>query len=219
MGALSRPRASLSLGAECAIIAIMSKSNYASRGQRISNAAALFVVAACLSMYPVLALPAEWKTYTGVTFSISYPPGFTVNATLQTLGPGKGVHGVSFTIPAKLAAGTNLESDTYLSVETLAGASICSTAPFLSHPENTKDLTQDGIRYSMAVHSEAAMGNVYEETVYAERDSSPCVAIHYFIHSSNIGNYDPGTVRAFDRTALLRIFDEMRRTFALTHAK
>src|ERR1035437_7975071 len=56
-------------------------------------------------------------------FSIYYPIGFTVNENYvyQELGPGKDINGVKFTIPASLASGTNLGSDSYLSVEEIPG--------------------------------------------------------------------------------------------------
>ncbi len=152
---------------------------------------------------------------------MSYPAGFAVNASYdyQALGPGKDIRGVSFTIPAALTTGTNLADDTYLSVERLPGASPCTAVPFLSDPGNVKNITENGVRYSVATSSDAGAGNFYDETVYADRDSAPCIAIRYFVHSHNIGAYDPGTVRAFDQPALIRKFDEIRRTFKLAPGK
>jgi len=42
--------------------------------------------------------------------------------------------------------------------------------------------------------------------------------VRYFIHSTNIGNYDPGTIKAFDQAALVARFDAIRKTLRLTPA-
>ncbi|HUX51233.1 MAG TPA: MliC family protein [Spirochaetia bacterium] len=71
------------------------------------------------------------------SFSIRYPADWTVNPSYQYtyLGPGKSIHGVSFTIPPTFTAGTNLASDTSLSVETLPNSSLDNAAPFLQHAD------------------------------------------------------------------------------------
>jgi hypothetical protein len=149
-------------------------------------------------------------------FAIAYPPHWAVNSSYkyEALGPGKAISGVSFTIPAASAAGTNLASDTRLSVEHLAGA--CVANRFLDAAQNAQTVTDGNRTYSMASSSEGAAGNLYEETVYALPGTSPCIAIRYFIHSTNIGAYDPGTVKEFDKDALIKTFGRMRRSLALT---
>jgi hypothetical protein len=61
----------------------------------------------------------------------------------------------------------------------------------------------------------AAAGNRYEETVYAIPGTNPCVAVRYFVHYGVIENYPPGTVRQFDKQALLDQFDRIRRTLVV----
>ena len=63
-------------------------------------------------------------------------------------------------------------------------------------------MTENGTEYSVASLSDAGAGNLYEEKVYALVGTSPCLAVRTFIHSTNIANYDPGTVTAFDEAAL-----------------
>jgi hypothetical protein len=40
-----------------------------------------------------------------------------------------------------------------------------------------------------------------------------CTAVRYLVHSTNIGNYEPGAVREFDRPALIDLFDQIRRSY------
>ena len=162
---------------------------------------------------------ADWKTYgnSSTPFTISYPQGDTLNDAYvyEALGPGKEIHGVSITIAEPLHQGTNLASDTRLSVELLPAASACTPQLFLDHVDGTRSETQGSITFNVADANDAGAGNLYEETVFAVANGPSCVAVRYFIHSHQIGNYDPGSVTAFDRAALLRHFDEIRKTLVI----
>ncbi|HWP61382.1 MAG TPA: hypothetical protein VN495_02165, partial [Candidatus Paceibacterota bacterium] len=59
----------------------------------------------------------------------------------------------------------------------------------------------------------------YEEDVYAISGSKPCTAVRYYIHSSDINNYPPGSVTPFDESALLSAFDSIRHSLTLTPAQ
>ncbi|MBZ0228141.1 MAG: hypothetical protein K8F58_06775, partial [Bauldia sp.] len=72
--------------------------------------------------------------------------------------------------------------------------------------------TEDDTEYSVASLTDAGAGNLYEETVYALAGTSPCLAVRTFIHSANIGNFDPGTVTEFDKAALTAESDAIRKT-------
>ena len=148
-------------------------------------------------------------------FAIAYPPHWTVNPNYadETLGPGKEIHGIAFTISAERIKGTNLSSDTSLDVLSLPGA--CDASRFVDSPQDVKTVTEAGRTYSYATASDAGAGNRYEETIYALTGTSPCLAVRYFIHYTEIGNYDPGTVKAFDRKALIKTFGRMRRSLAI----
>ncbi len=150
-------------------------------------------------------------------FSIRYPNGYTVdqNYKYQELGPGKDIGGVKFTIDPSIATGTNLSSDTYLSVEEIPQATSCDAAMFLdsgSMRSNATTTTIDGTEYSVASSTGAGAGNRYEETVYALPGTNPCVAVRYFIHYGVIENYPAGAVQQFDEAALKSQFDAMRKT-------
>ena len=156
-------------------------------------------------------------TYATTTFSLIYPSNFTVDEGYAYEGvPNKPIPGVKFTIPLGMATGTNLSSfDTGVSVESLPRAQRCTGDIYILENVRARELTENGTTYSLATTSGAGAGNLYEEHVYALADSSPCTAIRYFIHSTNIGNYEPGAVREFDKNALLTIFDEIRHSLLL----
>jgi len=132
-------------------------------------------------------------------FSLRLPPGYTVDESYkyEALGPGKTIYGTKFTIPASEAAGTNLSNDSYISVEEIPQTSVCTNALF------------------GGTNTGAAAGNRYEESVYAISGTNPCVAVRYFIHYGVIDNYPAGTVKEFDKDALLKEFDSIRETLVL----
>lgn len=150
-------------------------------------------------------------------FSVTYPKGYLVDEQFryQALGPGRDIQGVKFTIPATMATGTNLSTDTYLSVERIIGAKECSAALFLGEGVPIHVLVDNATSYSVASSSDAAAGNRYEETVYA-LPGDPCIAVRYLIHYGAIENYLEGMVRAFDRAAIVRAFDTIRRSLVVT---
>lgn len=161
-----------------------------------------------------------WATFASSKhgFSIRYPRGYSVDTDYryEALGPGKEISGVAFTIPQKNSDGTNLSPDTRLTVETLPDAQTCTAALFLpSVTGGVKNLTENGTDYSIGSLSDAAAGNLYDETVFAVVGSAPCLAVRYFIHSTNIANFDPGTVKEFDRASLIKQFDRIRKTLII----
>lgn len=162
---------------------------------------------------------ATMDTYATSTFSIQYPSNFTVDESYTyDQFEGKPIEGVRFTIPASAAEGTNLSSDTYISVEWLPRAKNCTGDIYI--PANVKavELSMGTTTYSVATSSGAAAGNLYEEQVYAIKGSKPCTAVRYYIHSGNIMNYPQegeGAVQEFDRADLLQKFDAMRNSLIL----
>jgi membrane-bound inhibitor of C-type lysozyme len=147
-----------------------------------------------------------------VGFSIRYPTDYSVNTSYkyQALGLGKNISGVKFTIPSSITTDTNLSSDTGVSVEIIPATQDCNASLFLDGNANVQTVTDNGSEYSFASTTEGAAGNRYEEDVWAILGTNPCIAIRYFIHSTNVDNYDAGTVSEFDRAALISQFDKIR---------
>ena len=156
-------------------------------------------------------------TYATSSFSVVYPVDYTIDAAFQNMevNPKKPISGVKLTIPGTMATGTNLASDTFVSIEQLPRAKHCTGDIYLADNVTPTEVTDNGVTYSLATTTGAGAGNLYEEMVYAIASSSPCTAVRYSIHSGNIGNYDPGAVKEFDRNALLNSFDTIRRSLQL----
>jgi len=166
---------------------------------------------------PVVAVDTR-STYATSTYSVRYPGNFVLNAqyAYDQFGPKKLINGVKFIIPAAMATGTNLSAnDTGVSVEQLPRAKNCTGDIYLMASVTAHDIIENGTEYSFASSTGAAAGNLYDEQVYALATSSPCTAVRYFIHSSNISNYPAGMVSEFDRAALLGEFDKIRASLVL----
>lgn len=143
-------------------------------------------------------------------FQVVVPPGFSVDESYlnQDLGPGREIPGVAFRIPASMSAGTNLSADSHIAVEELSDVD-CAPEAFLSSPTDVSEVELGGTRYTKARSGGAGAGNLYEETVYVTEKGSRCYAVRSFIHSTQLGNYPEGTVRAFDRAPLDAALDSV----------
>ena len=171
---------------------------------------------------PVTLPPAtQAQTYSNSQESVTLnlPNGYTVDSayTYQELGPGKDINGIKFTIPAALATGTNLGSDSYISVENIPKITTlkCVATLFLDGGINMKPVTDNGVTYSYATSNGAAAGNRYDETVYAFESGTSCMAIRSYIHYSVFENYPPGTVTQFDEASIVSQFDAIRHTIVV----
>ncbi|HVV38963.1 MAG TPA: MliC family protein [Candidatus Paceibacterota bacterium] len=149
-------------------------------------------------------------------FSLRTPAGYMPLAyTYQALGPNKGIKGVKFTIPATSATGTNLSKDTYISVEELPNSTTCLASEFLEPGAKAITFTDAGVDYSAATSSDAGAGNLYDEAVFSIPGTSPCIAVRYFIHSTQFANYPAGSVVEFSREAVINEFDAIRRSLVI----
>lgn len=164
------------------------------------------------------ALPAGWLQFSSAPFSIQYPQGYTLDEryAYTGLGPGKEIAGVKFTIDPAVATGTNLATDSYVSVELMpSAANACSAEIYLSDAHSAGFQDVGGRRYSVATSSGAAAGNRYEEVVFATPAAQGCIAVRYFIHYGVLENYPAGAVEDFDHAKLISKFDAIRRTLTL----
>lgn len=153
-----------------------------------------------------------WTTYQRENYAVNVPESYVVDPSYQYQGLGSGaeIPGLAFTIPESMSAGTNLSSDTRISIETAEGE--CDAARFVPPGAQSRTVVEHDVTYSVAESGDAGAGNRYEEIVYALTGSVPCRVVRYVIHSTVVENYDPGTVTAFDRAALIAEFDEIRRS-------
>lgn len=156
-------------------------------------------------------------------FTINYPDGWSADAAYayQAFGPGKDIKGVKFTVPEAMAAGTNLSSDSYLSVEAIPNQPQCTADKFFDGKVDVSRFEDSDApadtNYSFASSSGAGAGNRYEERVYALPGAIPCIAVRYFIHYAAFENFPEGTVTKFNEKALTDAFDAIRRTLVIAH--
>lgn len=174
-----------------------------------------------LTLIASASTPSGWREFdsTKLGISILYPPEYVVDSSLihTELGPRHGSKGVQFTIPDSYTKGSNLShADTGVSVEILPRVASCTGTSFVEEGLVSKTLTEKGVTYLITKTAGAGAGNFYEETVYVISGSVPCTAVRYFLHSTNMGNYSPGTVEAFDKQAILKEFDAIRHSLVLT---
>jgi membrane-bound inhibitor of C-type lysozyme len=149
-------------------------------------------------------------------FSLRYPANYTAVSTYtyQEMGPGKSISGVKFSIDPAIATGTNLSTDSYVSVEEIPNTTSCTADKFLAGA--TASVLDDGTtQYSYASSTDAGAGNRYEEQVFALPGTNPCIAVRYFIHYGAIENYPAGAVTEFNHDALVSQFDAIRKTLTI----
>lgn len=157
------------------------------------------------------------KTYTNQAqgFSLSYPDGMKVDEAYKydNLQSGKSIPGVSFAFAPTFSQGTNLSSDSHVAVE-WKNTQLCEPKEFTDEPQGVITLsTVNGKEWSVASTSGVGAGNLYEEVLYVRKGVASCFNIRLFLHSSNIGNYTPGMVRAFDRNSIDTIYTDMLSSF------
>jgi membrane-bound inhibitor of C-type lysozyme len=147
-------------------------------------------------------------------FSLRFPEGYQTDTSYKyTINPEMVIDGVKFTIPSALARGTNLSSDSYISVESIPKTRRCMATLFYFSPLPSTEITDGDITYDVASSTGAGAGNRYEEIIYAFPYTNPCMSIRYFIHYMVFENYLTGTVKEFNKTSLLQEFDKIRSTF------
>lgn len=164
--------------------------------------------------------PVEQETttyaYPPLGFSIQYPKNYSINESYMYQGLGEeGIPGIKVTVPKDVSDKTNLSSDSGVSIEYVPNAETCTASIFLYGNPTATTMTDGGVSYSVATDSGAGAGNIYEEKVYALAGANPCIAVRYFIHSTQLANYPEGTKKAFDREQLLAEFDAIRHSLTL----
>ena len=121
-------------------------------------------------------------------------------------------------IDTKQYVPTNL-SEAYFLIGSSAdpqAVSTCTDPASLAAPEIVVGIEDiNGVAFTKSESIGAAAGNMYEQIFYRTVHQNTCYEITYFIHSTNVGNYTPGTVNEFDRALLLEKFDQTLSTLVL----
>ena len=155
-------------------------------------------------------------SYPPLGFSVKYPTAYVLDDSYayDQLGP-EAIPGIKFTVSPAIVEETNLSADSGVSVEYFPEVLSCTASMFLFGSPPATTMVLGGTTYSVASVSDAGAGNLYEEKVYALEGQSPCIAVRYFIHYTQIGNYPPGTKKEFDKAALIAEFDAIRNSLTL----
>lgn len=115
-------------------------------------------------------------------------------------------------------AGTNL-SEAYFLFGSSTDAQIVSTCTqtvSFGGPESVVgNVTINGVSFTKSEGNGVGAGNIYEQTYFRTAHNDTCYEITYFIHYTNIGNYEPGTTKEFDHAALIQKFDQILSTLVL----
>lgn len=112
---------------------------------------------------------------------------------------------------------TNLE-EAALMLTATSNPTIVSTCTQAAAQEGEIVVGQETIHGYDFTHSEftgAAAGNRYDQVFYRTAWEGKCFEVIFLIHSSNIGNYPPGTVVEYDQERLLHKLEEVLGTFTV----
>ena len=122
-------------------------------------------------------------------------------------------------IDSKAYDKTNL-SEVYLFVSSASDAQTVSTCtePNQSGGGPEQIIGNEIVNGFTFVHSTsegAGAGNYYEQEIYRMVNKNVCYEVIYFTHSTNIGNYPPGTVTEFDSDAITKKLYGVFSTFTI----
>jgi hypothetical protein len=94
--------------------------------------------------------------------------------------------------------------------------STCTETGSFGGPETiVGDVAINGVSFTKSEGGGVGAGNIYEQVYYRAVRNGTCYEVTYFIHYTNIGNYEPGTVKEFDHTALIEKFDQILSSLVL----
>lgn len=154
-------------------------------------------------------------------FKINTPEDFKIDENYRYLLPGnKYLEGVKFSVPERFFKGTNLSSETYISVEKISNPlSACSMDEFSGYHELTGIEKVGKLSFSKAISISAGVGNRYDETILVTKVEDGCLGIRFFIHYTVIENYPEGSVKEYDDKLLRETFSDIFKTIEIKWKK
>jgi hypothetical protein len=108
---------------------------------------------------------------------------------------------VAVVLPTSLFKGTNLtEAGVYIGASSDAAVTSQWNVPVAGSAEVAAGTTTiNGASFAIFISTEPAAGNIYEERIYRTLHKGTVFELTELLHSGNIGNYTPGTVKEFDK--------------------
>ncbi len=154
-------------------------------------------------------------------FSISYPSTVTPkHEAFEGYLPVTGQAAVGLFLPEALFAGTNLGEAALIVGVSKAPTALanCSAASNSGEEKETGIASLAGASWYTFSGVSPAAGNLYETKVYRTIRNGACYEMVELLHSGNIYNYTPGTVKEFDKATFVGILDRMAQSFVFTAA-
>lgn len=148
-------------------------------------------------------------------FRLSYSADFSRTAgNFEGYLPVTGDAAFAVAVNEAVFAGTNLSEALVLvgvSADKQALEFCDASAAGLGNPDGS--VVFGGGVWNEFAGSEAAAGSIYDYHYYRTAARGRCYELAEVIHSTNIANYDPGTVREFDRAAVAARLEGITRSF------
>ncbi len=173
-----------------------------------------------------------WKTWTDsdydkttkttVSYTLDYPRDFDVRTGNDAAGgnfmESTSRASISFPEDAYDAQKTNFAGGTVIiSVANATGdADSCNRAPDDQNLVFKGAGDINGVGFFVATTSDAGAGNFYDSRVYRTVYSGHCYEFVLVIHTTNVGNYDPGTVTEFDKNQAWSVLESIFRSVKFT---
>ncbi len=153
-------------------------------------------------------------TGASLTYPDTFAPALSVYGNYKT-NPELALH----LIDSKTYEKTNL-SGAYIFISSTSDAQVVATC---TEPNQSGGGAEqivgseviNGFTFTHSTSDGAGAGNYYQQEIYRMVNKNICYEVIFFIHSTNAGNYDPGTVTEFDRDALIQRFSSILNTFTV----
>lgn len=161
--------------------------------------------------------PLPWQTfhYVPYNFEFKYSPTWSFTKPQEHFMEEPIV---SVITPDKLYPGTNFSEATFtVSAGVAVPASKCFSSTQGDQPL-TESVEINGHTFYTENISDAGAGNFYESQIYRTMSGQVCLEIIQRIHTTNVGNYEPGTIEEVDKTGIKAILKDILNSFKIISA-
>jgi len=157
----------------------------------------------------------NWSRYqdTQDGFSIAFPPDYllTQNTEVPASDISLGVPVATINLPESYFKGTNL-GEASLTVRIATSSSdIATCVANTAYSVGQRQI--NGENFAQYNFIGAAAGNIYDSVLLRNSHDNRCYEIEILMHSGNIANYTPGTVKEFNRDEILDDLEQIANTF------
>ena len=158
------------------------------------------------------------ETFSGSGFTFIYnkeiiAKDYNETSSWRTNTQTPGIFHVGVLIPKSFQPNTNF-SNAKFTVGSSTDAQALKECLIPTNGERAKgETTINDVVFKKITLSEGAAGNYYDTTSYRTIRNNTCYAVEYTIHSTNLRNYDPGSVGEFDTQAVVQTLESMVQSF------